>query len=135
MTIDDELSSITSLFIDTAPIIYFIEAHPQFGPLSKKIFDSFLSGRFMAYSSVITLTEVLAKPVESGDEKLSRRFSEFLERGKISNSWRSPLPSQSRQADFGDNILSCAPLMPFSLQQLSTPEQKPSSRTTRNFSE
>ena len=82
MTIDDELSNITSLFIDTAPIIYFIEAHPQFGPLSKKIFDSFLSGRFMAYSSVITLTEVLAKPVESGDEKLSRRFSEFLERGK-----------------------------------------------------
>lgn len=82
MTIDDELSNITSLFIDTAPIIYFIEAHPHFGPLSKTIFDSFLSGRFMAYSSVITLTEVLAKPVESGDEKLSRRFSEFLERGK-----------------------------------------------------
>jgi len=31
MTIDDELSKITSLFIDTAPIIYYIEAHPQFG--------------------------------------------------------------------------------------------------------
>jgi hypothetical protein len=37
MTIDDELSKISSLFIDTAPIIYYIEAHPQFGPLSKNI--------------------------------------------------------------------------------------------------
>ena len=82
MTIDDELSNITSLFIDTAPIIYYIEAHPQFGPLSKKIFDAFLSGRIIAYSSVVTLTEVLPKPIEAGDEKLARRFSDFLERGK-----------------------------------------------------
>ncbi len=82
MTIDDELSKISSLFIDTAPIIYYIEAHPQFGPLSKKIFEAFLSGRITAYSSVVTLTEVLAKPTEAGDEKLARRFSEFLEHGK-----------------------------------------------------
>lgn len=82
MTIDDELSNITSLFIDTAPFIYYIEAHPQFGPLSKIIFDAFLSGRIVAYSSVVTLTEVLPKPIESGDEKLARQFSEFLEHGK-----------------------------------------------------
>jgi predicted nucleic acid-binding protein len=82
MTIDDELRNITSLFIDTAPIIYYIEAHPQFGPLTKNIFDAVLSGRIIAFSSVVTLTEVLPKPIESGDEKLARRFSEFLERGK-----------------------------------------------------
>jgi len=85
MTLAGELSRVTSLFIDTAPIIYYIEAHPQFGPLAKDVFDSFLSGRITAYSSVLTLTEVLPKPIESGDAKLARKFAEFLEHGKNLN--------------------------------------------------
>ena len=55
MTLAGELSRVSSLFIDTAPIIYYIEAHPQFGPLAKEVFDSFLSGRITANSSVLTL--------------------------------------------------------------------------------
>jgi predicted nucleic acid-binding protein len=35
-----------------------------------------------AFSSVITLTEVLPKPIESGDEKLAKKFAEFLKYGK-----------------------------------------------------
>jgi predicted nucleic acid-binding protein len=85
MTLAGELSRVSSLFIDTAPIIYYIEAHPQFGPLAKEVFDSFLSGRITAYSSVLTLTEVLPKPIESGDAKLARKFAEFLEHGKNFN--------------------------------------------------
>jgi predicted nucleic acid-binding protein len=85
MMLAAELSHVSSLFIDTAPIIYYIEAHPQFGPLAKVIFDSFPTGRITAYSSVLTLTEVLPKPVESGDAKLARKFSEFLEHGKNLN--------------------------------------------------
>lgn len=82
MTITEELNRLHSLFIDTAPIIYYIEAHPQFGPLTKEVFESFLSGRISAFSSVITLTEVLPKPIQAGDENLSRKFAEFLEHGK-----------------------------------------------------
>lgn len=82
MTLSDELAGINSLFIDTAPIIYFIEAHRQFGPLSKEVVTAFQSGGFEAVSSVITLAEVLPKPIENGDEKLARKFSEFLKRGK-----------------------------------------------------
>jgi len=85
MTIAGELSRVSSLFIDTAPIIYYIEANPQFGPLAKEVFDSLLSGRISAYSSVLTLTEVLPKPIESGDAKLARKFSEFLEHGRNLN--------------------------------------------------
>lgn len=55
MTIAGELSRVSSLFIDTAPIIYYIEAHPQFGSLAKEVFDSFLPGRFTAYSSVVSV--------------------------------------------------------------------------------
>ena len=36
MTLSEYLALINTIFIDTAPVIYFIEAHPQFGPLAKE---------------------------------------------------------------------------------------------------
>ena len=82
MTLSEELIRINSIFIDTAPIIYYIEAHPKFGPLAKEVVNAFQSGNLNAYCSVITLVEVLAKPIERGDEKLARKFAEFLKHGK-----------------------------------------------------
>ncbi len=82
MTLADELSQISTIFVDTAPVIYYIEAHPQFGPLAKEVVNAFQSGRLSAFSSVITLTEVLPKPIEAGDEKLARKFAEFLKYGR-----------------------------------------------------
>jgi len=82
MNLSDELDRLRTVFIDTAPIIYFIEAHPQFGPLAREIVDSFRSGKLIALSSVITLVEVLPKPVESGNDELTKKFSEFLKTGK-----------------------------------------------------
>jgi predicted nucleic acid-binding protein len=82
MTFSEELSQINSIFIDTAPVIYYIEAHPQFGPLAKETVTAFQIGTLNAFSSVITLTEVLSKPIEHGDEKLARKFADFLTHGK-----------------------------------------------------
>ena len=82
MTFSEELGQINSLFIDTPPVIYYIEAHPQFGPLVKETVTAFQIGTLNAFSSVITLTEVLSKPFEQGDEKLSRKFADFLKHGK-----------------------------------------------------
>ena len=82
MTFSEELGQINSLFIDTPPVIYYIEAHPQFGPLTKEAVTAFQSGTLNAFSSVITLTEVLSKPFEQGDEKLARKFADFLKHGK-----------------------------------------------------
>lgn len=82
MRLSEELAHFDSIFIDTAPIIYYIEAHPLFGPLSKQVVSTFQSGTLRAYSSVLTLTEVLPKPIERGDEKLARKFADFLKHGK-----------------------------------------------------
>lgn len=82
MILADELEQISTIFIDTAPIIYYIEAHPQFGSISKEVVDSFQSGGLNAFSSVITLAEVLPKPIEAGNEKLAKKFAEFLKNGK-----------------------------------------------------
>jgi len=82
VTLSEELIRINSIFVDTAPIIYYIEAHPQFGPLTKEVVSAFQSGDLNAYCSVITLAEVLPEPVEKGDEKLVRKFAEFLKHGR-----------------------------------------------------
>ncbi len=82
MTLTDELQQINSIFIDTAPIIYYIEAHPQLGSLSKEMVNAFQQGNLAAFTSVITLAEVLPKPIEAGNEKLAMRFAEFLKHGK-----------------------------------------------------
>ena len=44
MNIVNELTKIRTIFLDTAPVIYYIEAHPQFGPLMKQIVSRFSLG-------------------------------------------------------------------------------------------
>ena len=82
MNLSDELAQLNTIFIDTAPIIYYIQAHPQFGPLAKEVVYSFQAGNISAFLSVITLVEVLPKPIETGNENLARKFAEFLKTGK-----------------------------------------------------
>ena len=80
MILSDKLDNLETVFLDTAPIIYYIEAHPQFGPLVKEIVNCFQSGKLKAYSSVVTIVEVLPKPVENGNVKLAEKFSEFMKK-------------------------------------------------------
>ncbi len=47
-----------------------------------EIVETFQTRKINAFSSVLTLTEVLSKPIETGDYKLAKRFSDFLKHGK-----------------------------------------------------
>lgn len=85
MKISKELSKFKSVFIDTAPIIYYIEAHSKFGPITKELVKLFQSGEIIAFTSVITLAEVLPKPIELGRRELADRFANFLKKGKNIN--------------------------------------------------
>ncbi|HEO65042.1 MAG TPA: PIN domain-containing protein [Spirochaetes bacterium] len=85
MTLSDELHNINTIFIDTTPIIYYIEDHQDFAPLMTQIVNDFQSDAFIAYSSVITLTEVLPKPIQKNQDGLAVKFSEFLRKGKNFN--------------------------------------------------
>ncbi len=82
MNLSEDLAELKVVFIDTAPIIYFIEAHPVFGPLAREIVILFQTEKLIAFSSVITLVEVLPKPVEAGNSELTKEFSGFLKHGR-----------------------------------------------------
>ncbi|MBI5789159.1 MAG: PIN domain-containing protein [Candidatus Schekmanbacteria bacterium] len=78
MTFSKKINRLNTVFLDTAPIIYYIEAHPHFGNLVMEVVNAFQSGEITAFSSVLTLTEVLSKPLEVGNEQLAKRFVGFL---------------------------------------------------------
>ena len=64
---------------DTAPIIYFIEEHKDFGKITDEIFklieDNF---DYHAFSSVITLTEVLTQPLKKSRRDIVEKYRQFL---------------------------------------------------------
>lgn len=85
LNILNELDKINSIFIDIAPVIYFIEAHFQFGVVMKQVVEAFQNKKLTAFTLVLTLAEVLPKPIELGNEILANKFSKFLKYGKNFN--------------------------------------------------
>jgi hypothetical protein len=85
--ISTQLDRFDTIFIDTAPIIYFLEAHSIYGDISKIIVDYFQNEKLIAYSSVLTITEVLPKPISVNKIKLAEKYIMFLKNGRNSGSF------------------------------------------------
>src|SRR4051794_13317503 len=54
--------------------------HPRYGPLVLEIFERMARGRFRAVTSVVTLAEVLVRPLQSGDVHLEASYRNLLQR-------------------------------------------------------
>lgn len=78
MKIDEALEGVTSLAFDTAPIIYFVEANPAYDKLVSNIFNRVAAGEIAAWTSVISLSEVLVQPFVSGRNDLQEAYRELL---------------------------------------------------------
>ncbi|MEQ8220948.1 MAG: PIN domain-containing protein [Candidatus Eremiobacterota bacterium] len=68
---------IKSIFMDTAPIIYYIEGNNQFCQI-KDMINQIQKNNITIFSSVITITEVLVKPVSLGNMNVVNSFLTFL---------------------------------------------------------
>ena len=64
--------------IDTAPIIYFIEGHAKYLKIIRPVFVEIDSGNIEAFTSTITLLEVLVHPLRSGNEALVHKYRDIL---------------------------------------------------------
>ena len=67
-----------TIFLDTAPLIYFIEGNSPYQDKLKKIFDSNDKGDFTFITSSITLLEVLVKPLRDGQSVLADKYKNIL---------------------------------------------------------
>ncbi len=68
----------STVAIDTAPFIYFIENHPILNQLVAPFFAGLDRGDFRAVTSTITLTEVMVHPLRQGNHGLATRYFHIL---------------------------------------------------------
>jgi predicted nucleic acid-binding protein len=78
MRLDDALLGVRRLGIDTAPIIYLIEAHPQYEALVTEVGRRIARREIEGVTSVITLGEVLVQPFAQGSLALQAEYRDIL---------------------------------------------------------
>jgi predicted nucleic acid-binding protein len=66
------------LLIDSAPIIYVLEDHPDLSPIFKPVFEAHDKGLVRLAVTTVTLAEVLTGPLGGGDEVLAERYRSTL---------------------------------------------------------
>ena len=77
MRISDVLKGVSRLFLDTAPVIYFVERNPRFVDFVEPIFER-LGSDITAVASPITLSECLVGALRLGLVDLERAFVDVL---------------------------------------------------------
>lgn len=78
MKISDALKGIRRLGVETAPYIYYVENHPVYADKVDAIFQIVESMTIEIKTSVITLSETLMKPIQSGDQLLTDSYRKLL---------------------------------------------------------
>ena len=67
-----------SLFLDTAPLIYFIEKNRRYHDIIKPVISQIDALETEGLSSTITLLEVLVHPLRDGNKKLANMYKAIL---------------------------------------------------------
>lgn len=78
MKIGAALTGIQRLYIETAPLIYYVEENPVYVAKMDAAIKAVENTPITAISSVITLTEVLNQPIKAGDKKLEQEYRDIL---------------------------------------------------------
>ncbi len=68
-------------FLDTAPVIYFVEQHPTFAAQVEGVFARLERGEWTAVVSPVTLAECLVLPYRQGNQRLAKLFFDLLTGG------------------------------------------------------
>jgi predicted nucleic acid-binding protein len=67
-----------TIFLDTAPLIYFIEGNSEYQQCLKQVFEANDRGDFSFITSSITLLEVLVKPIRENQTALADKYKAIL---------------------------------------------------------
>ena len=76
------LENCRSLFLDTAPLIYYVENNPRNCTLVEPIFDNIDNGMLTVVTSPITLAECLVFPYRTQSAGLEKAFYELITQGE-----------------------------------------------------
>jgi predicted nucleic acid-binding protein len=66
------------LLVDSAPIIYVLEEHPELASVFRPVFEAHDEGLLRLAVTTVTLAEVLTGPLGANDEVLAERYRATL---------------------------------------------------------
>jgi predicted nucleic acid-binding protein len=81
MSMSEMLNNVNMVFLDTAPIIYYVEKKQPYFDQVKQFFDLLDAGEVTAVSSPITLAESLFYPYKQGNKEIINAFRALLTHG------------------------------------------------------
>lgn len=81
MKITERLRTIAKLFLDTAPIVYYVEGNTRYLALVDPVFDRLDDGTLMAVTSPVTLAECLVIPYRTNQPELQQAFHDLIVTG------------------------------------------------------
>lgn len=64
--------------VDSAPLIYLLDDHPEFGLRFEGLFQAYERGALQIAISTIAMAEVLAGPFKHGQDVLAKRYERAL---------------------------------------------------------
>ncbi len=71
-----------TLTVDSAPIIYVLDGTTQFSDRYLPLFEAVESGRNRIIVSTITIAEVIAGPLKSGNDILAHKYREAMSQSR-----------------------------------------------------
>ncbi|MEO8286954.1 MAG: PIN domain-containing protein [Chloroflexota bacterium] len=81
MKVSDALVGVSNIFLDTSPVIYFVEGDPRYLDVVKNIFAHIDSGALMAVTSPVTLAECMVLPYRTTRTSLQQDFTRQIVSG------------------------------------------------------
>ncbi len=73
------MTEYNKVFLDTTPLIYFLDNDENFGNKAKAVFEEILSNGKTLVSSVVTCEEYLVYPYRTNNQEKIDVFFEFME--------------------------------------------------------
>lgn len=67
------------VLVDTAPIIYVLEGHPQFAQRFRPLFEAYEAGALQLAVTTVTIAEVLTGPEQAQDQALAEKYREVFD--------------------------------------------------------
>jgi predicted nucleic acid-binding protein len=81
MNVSGVLQSVKLLFLDTAPVIYYVEKNPRYIAVTDVVFNLIDQNVLPVVTSPITLAECLVYPYRQANRELQQRFTDVLIHG------------------------------------------------------
>lgn len=80
--VEEALSGLRRLFLDSAPLIYHVEGRPDRIVKTTRVFELIEGGQVEGVTSTITLAECLVLPLRRDDGELAEQFRQRIVRGR-----------------------------------------------------